>query len=78
MRADLVAAVAVELEAFARRTLVLVVGGAEFRLHPWVRLGIDAQYTHISGILGVAGVSQAFDETNLGGTAVRVKILAGR
>ena len=30
------------------------------------------------GILGTAGISQAFGENDLGGTAVRVKILVGR
>jgi hypothetical protein len=56
----------------------LVVGGAEFRVHRRVGVGVDAQYTHVPGILGVAGVSQAFGEKDLGGTAIRVKILVGR
>ena len=56
----------------------LVVGGAEFRVHRWVGVAVDAQYTHVPGILGAAGVSQAFGEKDLGGTAIRVKILVGR
>jgi opacity protein-like surface antigen len=53
-------------------------GGVEVRLHKWVAVGIDAEYTHVPNVLGTAGVSQAFGENDLGGTAVRVKILAGR
>jgi hypothetical protein len=56
----------------------LVAGGAEFRLHRWVGVAVDAQYTHVTGILGADGISRAFGEDNLGGTAVRVKILVGR
>jgi outer membrane protein W len=53
-------------------------GGAEFRVHRWVGVGVDVEYTHVTGILGAAGVSQAFGEQDLGGTSVRVKILVGR
>jgi len=56
----------------------LVVGGAEFRLHRWVGVGVDAQYTRVTGILGSAGLSQAFGEDNIGGTALRVKVMVGR
>jgi opacity protein-like surface antigen len=56
----------------------VVMGGAEFRLHRWVGVGVDAQYTRVTGILGATGISQAFGENDLGGAAVRVKILVGR
>lgn len=56
----------------------LVVGGAEFRVHTWIALSVDAQYTHISGILGNAGLSQQTGESNLGGTAARFRVLVGR
>jgi opacity protein-like surface antigen len=56
----------------------LVVGGAEFRLHRWVGIGVDAQYTRVTGILGGGGISQEFAENNLGGTALRVKVMVGR
>jgi hypothetical protein len=56
----------------------LVAGGAEFRVHRLVGIGVDAQYTHVTGILGTAGISRAFGEDNLGGTALRVKVLVGR
>jgi hypothetical protein len=56
----------------------LVAGGVEFRLHRWVGVGVDAQYTHVTGILGSAGLSQEFGEDNIGGTALRVKVMVGR
>jgi hypothetical protein len=39
---------------------------------------VDGQYTHIPGILGNGGISQDVDEKDLGGTAVRFKIVVGR
>lgn len=56
----------------------VVMGGAEVRLHRWVGVAVDAQYTRVSGILGDAGISKEFGEKDLGGTAVRVKVLVGR
>jgi outer membrane protein W len=56
----------------------LAVGGLEFRLHRWVAVSADAQYTHVPGILGVGGVSKDAGETDLGGIAARFKILVGR
>ena len=53
-------------------------GGAEFRLHRWVGLAIDAQYSHVAGILGTAGVSQQAGESDLGGVAARFKLVVGR
>jgi hypothetical protein len=53
-------------------------GGVEFRLHRWVGLGADVQYTHVPGILGQGGVSQQAGETDLGGVAARVKLIVGR
>jgi opacity protein-like surface antigen len=56
----------------------LVVGGAEFRVHRWVGVGADVQYTRVTGILGGGGISGELGETNLGGTAVRLKVMVGR
>jgi len=60
------------------RVGLLLLGGAEFRLHRWIGLGVDVQYTRVTGLLGKAGTSQAFGEDDLGGTAARVKVLVGR
>ena len=56
----------------------LVNGGAEFRLHPWLGLAIDVQYTQVKGILGSGGVSQQAGESDLGGLAARLKLVVGR
>jgi hypothetical protein len=56
----------------------LLNGGAEFRLHRWIGLAVDAQYTHVPGILGSGGVSQQAGESDLGGVAARIKLVIGR
>jgi len=56
----------------------LAVGGAEVRVHKWVGVAIDVQYTHIPGILGAAGLSKVAGESDLGGVAGRIKVLVGR
>jgi hypothetical protein len=56
----------------------LAVGGVEFRLHRWVGVSVDAQYTRVLGILGTGGISQDAGEKDLGGIAARVKVIVGR
>lgn len=56
----------------------LVVGGAEFRLHPWVGASADVQYTRVTGILGAAGVSKEAGENDLGGASIRFRVIVGR
>jgi len=56
----------------------LVVGGAEFRVHRWVGVGVDVQYTRVTGILGGGGISRESGENNLGGTALRLEVMVGR
>jgi outer membrane protein W len=56
----------------------LVVGGVEFRVHRWIALSADAQYTHIPGILGSGGLSKDAGESDLGGVAGRFKVIVGR
>jgi opacity protein-like surface antigen len=56
----------------------LVVGGADFRITRWIAVSGDVQYTHVPGIIGSGGVSQEADEDNLGGTAVRFRLIFGR
>lgn len=52
--------------------------GVEFRVHRWVGLSIDAQYTHVPGIFGLGGFSKDAGESDLGGYAARFKIIVGR
>jgi opacity protein-like surface antigen len=53
-------------------------GGAEFRVHRWVGIDLDVQYTHVTGIIGTRGVSQQAGENDLGGIAGRLKVVVGR
>ena len=61
-----------------RHSGFVVNGGAEFRLHRWIGVGLDVQYTHIPGILGNGGISKAAGESDLGGVAGRLKFIVGR
>ena len=54
----------------------LVVGGAEVRVHSWVAVAIDAQWTRVPGILGKGGLSQGA-ENDLGGIAPRIRVIIG-
>ena len=56
----------------------LAVVGAEFRVHRWIRLSADGQYTYVPGILGTGGLSQLAGEHDLGGIAARFRFLVGR
>jgi hypothetical protein len=56
----------------------LVVGGVEGRVHKWISLSGDVQFTHVTGILGTAGLSKDLDENDLGGIGVRFRVLVGK
>ena len=53
-------------------------GGLEFRVHPWIGVAGEVAYLSVKGVLGDSGLSQVFNERDLGGTSVRVKVLVGR
>jgi opacity protein-like surface antigen len=61
-----------------RKTGFVANGGFEFRVHRWVGVSVDAQYSHVTGILGTAGISQQAGEKDLGGVAARFKLIVGR
>ncbi len=52
--------------------------GAEFRVHKWVGLAADLQYTHVTDILGQGGISAEVGEKDLGGVAGRIRIIVGK
>jgi|SRR5581483_2960694 len=54
------------------------VGGVVFPGGPWVKPAVEVQFTTVPNALGSVGASAAFDEHNLGGVQVRVKVLIGR
>lgn len=61
-----------------RYTGYQVLGGLEYRLHRFVGVAGEVQYTSVPDALGAGGLSAEFDEKNLGGLIVRARILFGR
>ena len=61
-----------------RGTGYVALGGVELRVHRWVGIAADLQYTYVTGILGMGGVSKEFGDTDLGGVAARVRVVVGR
>ena len=61
-----------------RETGFVVNGGVEVRLHRWIGAAADAQYSRVRGILGSGGISQQVGDDDLGGVAVRFKLIVGR
>jgi opacity protein-like surface antigen len=57
-----------------------LLGGAEFRLARWFGVGGEVQWTTVPDGLGSDpnGVAAAFDETDLGGVAFRIKFVIGQ
>ena len=55
-----------------------LVGGAEFRLAPWIWLAGEGQWTWVPDALGEHGISAVFEEKDLGGGTFRFKVLVGR
>jgi len=60
-----------------RFTSYHVVGGVEIR-NGWVATAFEIAYSRIPDSIGFGGASAAFQESNLGGVAGRIKILVGR
>jgi hypothetical protein len=61
-----------------RKIGMLGLVGAEVRMLTWVSASVDVQDTRITGILGNGGLSQQAKENDLGGLAVRFRIIFGR
>jgi opacity protein-like surface antigen len=57
-----------------------VLGGAEFRITRWLGVAGEAQWTTVPDAIGQnpGSVGAEFDETNLGGSTFRVKVVIGR
>ena len=53
-------------------------GGVEVPLTKWLHIRGEARYTSVPNALGAEGVSADFNETNLGGIAVAVKLAIGK
>jgi opacity protein-like surface antigen len=57
---------------------VVFVGGAEIRLARLIGVSADIHHSSLGDFIGNAGISQEYGEDNLGGTAVRFRIIIGR
>jgi hypothetical protein len=57
-----------------------MVAGAEIRVAGWIAAAAETQWATVPDALGVdsSSVSRVFNETNLGGTTIRVKLIVGR
>lgn len=55
-----------------------VSGGLEVKLVKWLHLRAEGRYTSIPDALGAGGVSADYDETDLGGVSVAVKLVFGK
>jgi opacity protein-like surface antigen len=55
-----------------------LVGGAEYLPLRWLAIGGEIAWSSVPDARPIGGVSETFDESNLGGTTMRVKISIGR
>jgi hypothetical protein len=55
-----------------------VMGGAEVKVMRWLGVAGEVAWATVPDALGEGGVSEAFNETDLGGTSFRLKITIGR
>jgi len=56
----------------------VLLGGAEYTVSRWVRVGGEFRYRAVNGVLGSAGVSQVYGENSVGGYAFGVRVAIGR
>jgi hypothetical protein len=52
--------------------------GAEYRITRWLGLAGEASWSTVPDAIGASGVSEIFDETDLGGRTLRLKITVRR
>jgi outer membrane protein with beta-barrel domain len=55
-----------------------VAAGAEVRVWRWIGAAGEVRYRRAPGVIGDSGVSREFNEKDLGGTNVQVKLIVGR
>ena len=56
---------------------LVVLGGIEYAVTPWFWVGGEGQWTYIPELLGNDGISEAFEEDDLGGLTIRLKLSFG-
>jgi opacity protein-like surface antigen len=55
-----------------------LLGGLDFSATPWLGVGAEVRFRRITRVLGVGGVSQEFNEDQLGGLSFAVRLSVGR
>jgi len=55
-----------------------LLGGAEYKITRWLGVAGEASWASVPDAIGKAGVSKTFNETDLGGTSLRLKIAIGQ
>lgn len=53
-------------------------GGVDYTLTKWIRVGGEFRYRAVSGVLGSAGVSQVYGEKSLGGYVIAARVSIGK
>jgi hypothetical protein len=61
-----------------RFTSYHALAGMEYGVSKWVFASFEVQYASVPDALGAPGVAADFDETNLGGVSLHVKVAVGR
>jgi opacity protein-like surface antigen len=61
-----------------RFTSYHAVAGAEYAIRRWLFVSGEVRYAAVPDALGAPGISAEFDESDLGGFSVAVKVLVGR
>ena len=61
-----------------RKSGFLVLGGAEWRLQKYVAVGFEGQYASVASAIGSGGISEQFNEKDLGGASAVVRVIVGR
>ena len=56
----------------------LMIGGVDITIIPWIRLGGEVRYRRVTGVLGLAGVSAALGNHDVGGFSTALRLSLGR
>jgi opacity protein-like surface antigen len=55
-----------------------LLGGIEYRLARWIAAAGEVQYSTVPDAIGGGGLSAEFNEDDLGGTTIRLRVIIGR
>jgi len=53
-------------------------GGVDYTLTKWIRVGGEFRYRAVTGVLGSGGVSQVYGEKSLGGYVIAARVSVGK